>query len=183
VKLTLVIALVLLAGCGKVNNLPSLGLVPDFTLTGETGKSFGSADLDGKIWVADFFFTTCQGPCPRMSTQMSGVQKAVERYPEVHLVSFTIDPRTDTPPVLAAYARRYKANPERWHFLTGTPGALNRLSYDTFHLGPVDGSLQHSTRFVLIDGSRRIRAYYLTAEKESIPQLLSDIEKLHKEGS
>ncbi len=171
------------AGCGKVNNLPSYGVVSEFTLTDERGKAFGSADLAGKIWVADFFFTTCTGPCPRMSTQMNGVQNAVREYPEVRIVSFTVDPQTDTPEVLAAYAKRYKAEPGRWYFLTGPMAALNSLAHDSFRVGSVDGTREHSTRFMLVDGKGRIRGYYLTAEKESIPQLLADINKLRKESS
>lgn len=173
----------LLAACGKLNNLPSYGLVSGFTLTDENGRPFGAANLNGKIWVADFFFTTCTGPCPRMSTQMNGVQNAVRPFPDVQLVSFTVDPATDTPPVLAAYARRYKADPARWHFLTGPLDTMNRLARTSFMLGEVDGTRQHSTRFVLVDGKGRIRGYYLTAEKESIPQLLDDIQTLRKESS
>lgn len=179
----LVVLMGLLAGCGKVNNLPSYGVIADFTLTDENGRAFGSADLAGKIYVADFFFTTCNGPCPRMSTQMNGVQKAIREYPDVQIVSFTVDPKTDTPEVLASYARRYKADPGRWHFLTGPQATLNNLCRSSFMLGNVDGSLEHSTRFVLVDGKSRIRGYYQTAEKESIPQLLADIRKLRKENS
>jgi protein SCO1/2 len=169
--------------CGQVNNLPSYSVVSDFTLTDENGQPFGSANLNGKIWVADFFFTTCNGPCPRMSTQMNSVQKAVREYPDVQMVSFTVDPATDTPIVLAAYARRYKADAGRWHFLTGPQETLNKLARKSFLLGDVDGTRQHSTRFVLIDAKGRVRGYYQTAEKESIPQLLDDIQKLRKENS
>lgn len=171
-----------LTGCARVNHLPSYGVVADFTLTDETGKSFSSGRLAGKIWVADFFFTTCTGPCPRMSTQMNGVQKAIRDYPDVEIVSFTVDPKTDTPEVLAAYAKRYKADPGRWHFLTGPQETLNGLCRASFLLGNVDGSLEHSTRFVLVDGKSRIRGYYQTAEKEAIPQLLEDIQTLRKES-
>lgn len=180
---TCALAALALFSCGKVNNLPSYGIVADFTLTDETGKPFPGAALNGKIWVADFFFTTCTGPCPRMSTQMNRVQNAVRQYPEVQLVSFTVDPATDTPAVLAAYARRYKADPERWHFLTGPQDTLNALARNSFLLGTVDGTREHSTRFVLVDGKGRIRGFYQTAEKESIPQLLADIQKLRKENS
>lgn len=175
--------LTLLVGCGLVNDLPSYGVVADFTLTDEKAAPFSSANLAGKIWVADFFFTSCLGPCPRMSTQMSQIQKAVREYPNVELVSFTIDPNNDTPEVLAAYARRYKAEPGRWHFLTGPRAVLHNLSRNSFMLGNVDGTLEHSTRFVLVDGKGRIRGFYQTAEKESIPQLLTDLQKLRKEMS
>ncbi len=174
-------ALALLASCGSTNNLPSYGVVQTFSLTDQNGKPFSSTQLDGKIWVADFFFTTCNGPCPRMSTQMNHVQNAVHEFADVRMVSFTVDPKNDTPEILAAYAKRYKALPGVWHFLTGPREKLHELCRKSFMLGDVDGSLQHSTRFVLVDRKGRIRGYYQTAEKESIPQLIKDIKALRKE--
>lgn len=162
------------------SGLPEIGQVPDFLLTAQDGTPFQSAShLKGKIWVADFIFTTCNGPCPRMTALMRRVQDATAHIPDVHLVSFTVDPKTDTPPVLAEYARRFRYNPQRWHFLTGPPAELNRLSDDTFHLGGIGP--EHGTRFVLIDQKGRIRAYYETSDSSSIRQLVEDIAKLRKE--
>jgi protein SCO1 len=170
-----------MAGCTLRSPLPVLGTVPPFELTAESGEAFHSSELDGQVWVADFFFTTCNGPCPRMSVQMREVQEATRDLSDVRMISFTIDPATDTPDVLSAYARRYKANPARWHFLTGEPRALSRLSSDTFHLAEVGGALEHSSRFALVDRKGRIRAYYDTSTTNAIPQLLEDILKLRKE--
>lgn len=169
------------AGCTLRSSLPVLGVTPPFELTAENGEKFPSAELAGKVWVADFFFTTCNGPCPRMSVQMKQLQEAVRELDDVRLVSFTIDPATDTPAALAAYARRYKADPARWRFLTGAPEELRRLSYDTFHLAEVGGSLEHSSRFALVDRKGRIRGYYDTVAKDAIPQIVADILKLRKE--
>jgi protein SCO1 len=168
-------------GCTLRSNLPILGTVPDFELTSETGETFHSSELAGRVWVADFFFTTCNGPCPRMSVQMREVQESTRDLDDVRLLSFTIDPATDTPEVLAAYARRYKADSRRWHFLTGAPVELRRLSSDTFHLAEVGGSLEHSSRFALVDRKGRIRAYYDTSNTNAIPELVRDILKLRKE--
>lgn len=169
------------AGCSLRSNLPVLGVVPPFELTAENGEAFHSAGLAGQVWVADFFFTTCNGPCPRMSVQMRQLQESTRGMTDVRLVSFTIDPTTDTPEVLAAYARRYKADRTRWRFLTGPPQHLRRLSYDTFHLAEVGGSLEHSSRFALVDRKGRIRAYYDTSATNAIPQIVEDILKLRKE--
>jgi protein SCO1/2 len=171
-----------LAGCGGKPPLPAFGVVPDFTLTDQTGAAFHStAKLSKKIWVADFIFTNCPGPCPRMSSQMHQVQAALDGNDAVRFVSFTVDPARDTPPVLAAYAQHFEADPAKWYFLTGSEADLNRMSRGVFMLGNVDGSLEHSTRFALIDGAGRIRGYYLTSEPEAIPNLIADAKRLLKE--
>jgi protein SCO1/2 len=179
--LFLTLALALLPGCSLRSSLPILGTVPAFELIAENGQPFHSAQLEGNVWVADFFFTTCNGPCPRMSVQMREVQQATLDLNDIRLLSFTIDPANDTPEVLTAYARRYKALPARWRFLTGPPDALRILSSNTFHLAEVGGSLEHSSRFALIDRKMRIRAYYDTSTTNAIPQLLEDIRKLRNE--
>lgn len=177
-----VVGALLLAGCSGKPPLPSYGVVPDFTLTDQTGAAFQStARLAKKVWIADFIFTNCPGPCPRMSSQMHQVQEALGGANDVRFVSFTVDPARDTPPVLAAYAQHFEAVPGKWYFLTGAEADLNRMSRGVFMLGNVDGSLQHSTRFALIDGSGRLRGYYLTSEPEAIPTLIADAKRLLKE--
>ncbi|MFB3828804.1 MAG: SCO family protein [Bryobacteraceae bacterium] len=173
-------AALLLAGCTRQEPLPVLGQVPPFHLTDERGRPFGSGALAGKAWLADFIYTTCQGPCPLMSTKMRRMQR--ELPPEVHLVSFTVDPANDTPPVLAAYARRYGAEPGRWHFLTGDQAALNDLGRNGFHMNSVDGKLDHSTRFALVDGRGRIRGYYLSTEDGLFARVARDARRVQKEG-
>jgi Uncharacterized protein SCO1/SenC/PrrC, involved in biogenesis of respiratory and photosynthetic systems len=175
--------LIVLTSCvSRMSDLPSYGVVPDFTLTDHRGADFHSAtELAGKIWVADFIFTSCHGPCPRMSSQMKQVQDSVEANPDVKLVSFTIDPKNDTPEVLSAYAKRYKARDGQWHFLTGPMEALNQICRYSFKLGNVDGTLEHSTRFVLVDRKGRIRGYYATDEPDAVTRLTADIQKLLKE--
>jgi protein SCO1 len=165
--------------CAPRPPLPVIGEVPQFRLTAQDGKVFDSSVLDGSVWVADFIYTTCNGPCPMMSAQMKKVQ--AQTAPEVKLISFTVDPERDTPPVLSEYARRFKADPARWTFLTGEPAALSALGRDAFHLNSVDGSLSHSSRFVLVDRRRRIRGYYATSEQGFLSKLLRDIETLQNE--
>jgi protein SCO1/2 len=154
-------------------------MVPEFRLTAHTGEEFSSAALNGKIWVADFMFTNCPGPCPRMTTQMRSIQKAVAGQPNVRFVSFTVDPARDTPDVLTAYARRYQADLDTWYFLTGAVEKLHQLKRETFLLGDVNGvNFEHSTRFVLVDGDGRIRGFYSTSEPSDIDKLVSDLHKL-----
>jgi protein SCO1/2 len=156
--------------------------VPYFKLIDADGREFSSKQqLQGKVWVANFIFTNCMGPCPRMSSQVRQVQRSVAEKSNVRLVSFTIDPKRDTPEVLKGYAKRFGAEAGLWFFLTGEQSELNRLSMDTFRLGPVNGNLEHSTRLVLVDGKGRIRGYYDSSYPESIQELLDGIQKLSKE--
>jgi protein SCO1/2 len=156
--------------------------VPSFSLTTEAGEPFESQTaLRGKVWIADFIFTTCTGPCPRMSSQMKRVQKEVAGFGEVKLVSFTVDPENDTPTALAEYAKRYGAEAGRWYFLTGVKDTLHKLNREAFMLGNVDGSLDHSTRFILIDRAGRVRKYYHTNEGDFVPELVNDVRALLSE--
>ena len=170
----------LLAACSSPPPLPVYGHIPRFQLTDHHGQAFDSAQLRGKVWVADFIFTSCGGPCPRMSAHMRQVQRAAATLPEVRLISFTVDPATDTPPVLAAYARRYQAEPGRWYFLTGEQAALHHLGREAFKLHNVDGGLEHSTRLVLLDRESRIRGFYSSEEEGAVPRLIADMRRLVK---
>jgi protein SCO1/2 len=181
---TLLIVLALVsAACSGGRPLPVLGEVPAFQLTSQTGQTIDRHSLEGHVWVADFMFTTCPGPCPRMSTQMHQVQEATAGTPDVRLVSFTVDPAHDTPTVLAAYAKHFLANPGRWYFLTGAQAGLDELGRNGFKLNPVDGSLDHSTRFVLVDRAARIRGYYSSSEDGFLDNLLHDVRQLEHEKS
>lgn len=156
-------------------------MVSEFSLTDQTGAAFSSKTLDKHVWIADFIYTTCPGPCPRMSSQMLQAQKAL-RSDAVRFVSFTVDPEHDTPAVLSAYAKHFEADPAKWFFLTGDIAAINHLSRDVFRLATADGTLEHSTRFVLIDGQSRIRGFYSSLEKDIMPKLISDAQQLTKES-
>jgi protein SCO1/2 len=152
--------------------------VPDFVLTAQSGGEFSKQALDGKVWVADFIFTTCTGPCPRMSSQMHHLQTQVK---DVALVSFTVDPEHDTPQVLSDYAKKFQAEPGRWYFLTGPRNTLQLLMRRAFMLGDVN--MTHSTRFVLVDQKGRVRGYYETTEAEDLKRLVADIRRLIREES
>ncbi len=176
-----VVLAAVLVGCAGKAPLPVLGDVPDFALTSQTGSAVDRATLEGHVWVADFMFTTCPGPCPRMSSQMHQIQKATAKTPDIKLVSFTVDPAHDTPAVLAAYGKHFLADPGRWYFLTGLQQTLNTLGLAGFKLNSVDGSLNHSTRFVLVDRTARIRGYYDSSDDGFLQNLLRDLRQLEQE--
>ena len=175
-------ALLLLCGCSSDSGLPKLGAVPQFQLTDQNAHDFDSSTkLASEIWIADFMFTNCPGPCPRMSSQMKQVQTYLSGT-GIKLVSFTVDPARDTPEKLFAYSRFYDARPGTWYFLTGPKETLHSLSKKAFKLD-VDDELQHSTHFVLIDRHGQIRGYYQTLADHAIDQLIADAQSLLKERS
>jgi len=169
----------------RQRTVSSYGTVPSFQFTNQNGQPFGSAQLAGKIWIADFIYTTCPGPCPMISSRMSELQKPLEKT-DVHLVSFSVDPEKDRPEVLRSYAERLRAEPGRWDFLTGPKSAIYRLSRDGFKLAVSDGSEAqgipvHSTRMVLVDRYGEIRGYYDATEAEALTKLLADANHLLRE--
>jgi protein SCO1/2 len=165
--------------------IQSYGTIPSFQLTNQNGQPFGSAELLGKIWIADFVFTSCPGPCPMISSRMSELQKPLQKT-DVHLVSFTVDPEKDTPEVLRGYAEKLNAQPARWDFLTGSKSALYDLSKNGFKLAVADGSEEagvpvHSTRFVLVDRRGEIRGYYEATAPDAVTKVLADANHLLRE--
>jgi protein SCO1/2 len=179
------LALPLASSCARrASSLPELGRVPPFEFTNLDGKTFSSKMLEGKVWVVDFFFTNCPGPCPRMSKQLQRVQAETQNLANFRLVSITVDPARDTPQALAAYARRHQADPARWFFLTGRQDLIGNLMSEAFYLGYADSMEQHSTKFVLVDPNMRVRGFYDSFDPpgqpgESIAQLLKGIQELH----
>jgi protein SCO1/2 len=172
--------LVSLMSCIQPQPLDDLGPAPSFTLISETGQPFDSKSLAGHIWVADFIYTACTGPCPMMSSQMHQIQNSTGEMTDLRLISFTVDPAHDTPQALTAYARHFKQDPYRWHFLTGDMSQLNQVGLG-FKLNSVDGSLTHSSRFALVDRRGHIRGFYITGEDAFMPRLMHDLRQLEKQ--
>lgn len=166
----------------RQRTVSAYGNVPEFQLTNRDGNNFGSADLRGKIWIADFIYSTCPGPCPMISSRMSELQKPLEKT-DVHLVSFTVDPAKDTPEVLRTYAERLQAEPGRWDFLTGAQSTIYNLSRNGFKLavGEEKGVPIHSTRMILVDRYGAIRGYYDAAEPDAVTKLVADTTHLLRE--
>lgn len=177
------LALLSLACTDPASKLPNYGMVPPFTMTDSQGHPFDSRELAGKVWVADFIYTNCPAACPFMSARMRSVQNAIRRKKDVRLVSISVDPARDTPPILNAFAQRYGAPTDQWIFLTGAPQAVHVLAYETFHVGDVLGKLEHSTKFALVDKRGNIRGYYSSYDKDGIPALLKDMSALRRAHS
>jgi protein SCO1/2 len=164
---------------------PLIQHIPNFQLIERSGKSISLADLKGKVWLADFIYSTCPGPCPMISSRLAGLQEQALKNGAVRFVSFTVNPETDTPEVLREYAAKYQARTDRWFFVTGDPAQVRSLIQTGFHLAAAPGStgdqeVVHSTRIALVDRSGGIRHYYdaLTEKDETI---LHDLENLLRE--
>lgn len=168
--------------------LPVLGVVPEFELIEASGAKISRADLGGKLWIADFVFTSCAASCPKMTAEMARLQKSESDVGDLRLVSFSVDPETDTPEVLRGYAARHQADPSRWLFVTGDPAKLRGLAIDGFRI-PVgagdpaqgDAAIIHSDRFVLVDRQARIRGYYEASDGDALLKLRGDVRRLEQE--
>ena len=182
-RVALLLSCIFLFGCAR-DTQPKInyGVAPEFSLTDQNGKTVTRRDLAGKVWIADFIFTNCAGTCPVISGTMRRLQDSLP--PEIHLVSFSVDPERDTPDVLAKYAEQFRADKGRWHFLTGGKDKLHDLSIKGFKLAldETDGTdvepITHSTRLVLVDKDGRIRGYYGGTEDEEMKRLFKDALKL-----
>jgi protein SCO1 len=163
-----------------VEHKPILGQVPEFSLIDHDGKPFTNESLKGKVWVAEFVFTRCAGPCPMMMARMAQVQKAVEGT-GVHLVSFSVDPLHDTPDLLREYARSFGADPKQWTMATGTPDAIEAVSrgmLSGLEMNQDPGKIIHSERFLLVDGDGNIRGPYSGRDDEGWRTLSEDARRL-----
>lgn len=180
----LYIVVLLVSGCSRAPQ-PQKPL-PDFSLTAVTVDGTSPFDLRtmrGRVWVADFIFTRCGGPCPILTANMAGLQKRLPK--EIGLLSFTVDPDHDSPEVLTLYARKFGADPQRWFFLTGDKAALVRLIRDGFLLPVVENAeaspgerVTHSTKMVLIDAQGRLIGWYDGDDPESLDKLSADAGRL-----
>lgn len=160
--------------------------IPEFSLTTQEGKPLSLDDLKGKIWVANFIFTRCPGPCPAISARMAELhsQIAQAKADDVRLVSFSVDPENDTPEVLATYAKAFNADPARWSFLTGEPAKVQEIVEKGFLQSVVPGGDEgptHSVRFVVVDGEGIMRSYHDGTDPEVVQKLLMDIGALLRE--
>ena len=157
--------------------------IPDFSFTDQLGKTITQKDFEGKIYVTDFFFATCPGICPKMSAQLLRVQEKFEEYPDVMLLSHTVNPEQDTVAALAAYAEMVHANNERWHFVTGNKEDLYKQALYGYLLNASEdilapGGFLHSEMFVLIDKQRHIRGFYDGTSVKDVNRLIDEIKVL-----
>ena len=162
------------------------GTVPAFSLTDQRDGAYGSDQLHNGVWVANFIFTRCKTVCPIFSAKMADVQTRLQAdNKDVALVSFSVDPDFDTPAVLAKYAERFGADPERWRFLTGPSTAIRTVVVDGMKMHMEDAKtverpedLMHGSHFVLVDGTHTIRGFYNVNDADTIDRLMQDIDLL-----
>jgi len=160
--------------------------IADFKLVNQNGDTITQKDYEDKIYVADFFFTTCQSICPIMTKNMGDIQKLILNDPEVKLLSHTVTPEIDSVAQLKKYATEKGVITDKWNLVTGDKKqiyALARKSYmavqDDGDGGPYD--MIHTENFMLVDKEKRVRGYYDGTKEEEIKKLLKDI-KILKES-
>jgi protein SCO1 len=163
----------------------SYGKAPYFLLKTQDGNDLSSDDLKGFIYVADFFFTSCNTVCPQLSEQMAKVQESYKTEPRIRLLSFTINPEVDSPAVLKEYAARYGAMPDKWFFLTHDSASYIRDSVVVggFKVPAVPdnaepGQFTHTDRFMVIDAEGVIRGLYDVMQEGQIDSMYNHIERL-----
>jgi protein SCO1/2 len=169
--------------------LPIIATLPDFEFTERSGRRVRKDDFLGHVWVANFIFTNCSGPCPALSLRMRGIDQALaERggHANVMLVSFSLDPVHDTTDVLREYADRHRANPDRWWFLTGKDQKSTHQLVEKGFLQAVkaatsDSQIVHSTYFVVVDAQARIRAVHDGLDAGCRQSILGYVDRLLQE--
>ena len=154
--------------------------IADFSFTNQNGKTITQKDYEGKIYVADFFFTTCQTICPIMTTNMTEVQKAFSKNPKVMILSHTVTPEIDSVPVLKQYALKQNVDDSKWNMVTGDKKDIYyiaRKSYLAVKTGKPEEmyDMVHTENFVLVDTKRRVRGFYDGTKKEDVQRLIEDI--------
>lgn len=154
--------------------------IADFSFVNQNGKTITQKDYEGKVYVADFFFTTCGSICPKMTTNLAEVQKAIINNPKVMLLSHTVFPETDSVPVLKAYAIKNGVVDSKWNLVTGDKKeiyTMARKSYLAVKLGKPEQlyDMVHTENFVLVDTKRRVRGFYDGTKKEDMKRLIEDI--------
>ncbi|MDG1871977.1 MAG: SCO family protein [Flavobacterium sp.] len=160
--------------------------IADFSFTNQNGKTITQKDYEGKIYVANFFFTTCTSICPKMTANLFDVQEAIKDNPKVMLLSHTVFPENDNVAVLKAYAKKYDIDDKKWNLVTGDKKeiyTMARKSYLAVKLGKPEElyDMVHTENLVLVDTKRRVRGFYDGTKKEDIQKLIEDIAFLSKE--
>lgn len=164
--------------------------IAPFQFTNQYNQSVSLADVKGKVFVVEYFFTTCGTICPKMNVQMQRVQKAFENNTKFKILSFTVNPEVDSVSQMKMYAEGHKAIKGQWHFLTGDKKALYKTARTSFfvlkpaeaqNLGDTGSDFIHTNNFVLIDKQLRIRGYYEGTSAKEVDRLIKDIPVLLEE--
>lgn len=195
----------LLAGCQanlneKKQKLPILGrksiegtdttyhTIADFKFVNQDSATVTPETFKDKIYVADFFFTSCPTICPTMKAQMLRVYDTIQTHNDVLILSHTIDPEYDTVELLHNYAQKLGVSSDKWHFVTGNKDDIYKIGQTSYMVSAIEdpeepGGFIHSGAFILVDKQRRIRGMYDGTKEEQVNKLISDIFKLENENN
>ncbi len=169
-----------------VQHVSKYHTIADFSFTNQNGKTITQKDYEGKIYVADFFFTTCQTICPIMTRNMADVQKAILDNPKVMLLSHSVLPDQDSVPILKKYALEKGVVDSKWNLVTGDKRAIYHIARTSYLAVKTTNASEsydmvHTENFVLVDAKKRIRGFYDGTKKEDMQRLIADIDFLSKE--
>jgi len=160
----------------------------DFSFTDSAGRTITRADVSGKVLAVSFLFTSCSLTCREVSRSMSEIQRQTTNAPDVRLLSFTVDPRSDTVPVLAKWGAHYGADTNRWYLLTGDQGRLldligtSFLSTETNNpFNSMPGNFGGTERIALVDKHGRVRMFFDGLRRETPAAVAAELERLRKE--
>lgn len=161
--------------------------IKDFSFLDQNGDILALDDVKGKVFVVEYFFTTCKTICPIMNDNMVLIQKRFKKNPNLKILSFTVDPEIDSVSVMKAYAEEHNAVDDQWYFLTGEKDELYHLARNSFfvlkpaeakNVGDGGSDFIHTNNFVLIDQKLRIRGYYDGTNRDEVNTLMDDIDLL-----
>ncbi len=161
--------------------------IGDFEFVNQYNETITQEEIEGKVFVAEYFFTICQSICPVMNKQMMRVQEKFKEEGKVKILSFTVDPDIDGSEQLLRYSKTLNTKKGQWHFLTGEKEDLYRLARRSFfilkpaeaqNLGDAGSDFIHTNNFVLVDQKKRIRGYYDGTNEKEVTKLLGDISLL-----
>ena len=159
--------------------------IGNFSLINMDGKKITEENFDGKIYVADFFFTTCPGICPKMTDQLERIAEKYKSNNRVLILSHTVKPEEDSLPALSEYAKEHNADPSKWFFVTGPKKEINKLARTSYLVGgsetESDEDFVHTQFFALIDPQKRIRGFYDGTDSVEVNKLIADIAILIRE--
>jgi protein SCO1 len=171
---------------GKIQADTIYHTISDFSFTNQYGKTVTHETFRDKIYVADFFFTTCPTICPIMKTQMLRVYEKYKDNPEFGILSHTLDTKHDSVQVLYEFSNRLGVTGDTWHFVTGEMEEIYDIGQSSYMVTAREdmdepGGILHSGAFLLVDKERRIRGIYDGTKEDKVDLLMRDIERLLKE--
>lgn len=168
--------------------LPVLSYVQDFSFTNQDGKLFSKRNVDGKVYVTEYFFTTCKGICPKMNENMKIIYEKYKGEPDFAIISHTSMPETDSVPLLKAFSKTMGADSIQWNFVTGRKDSLYKMARESYLLDNdknnsmnINDQFIHTQFFAVVDKEGRVRGVYDGLKKDEVEKLSKDIKELLKE--